>query len=246
MKVALTIAVAMLAISTAAAEPVEDVLDGPHITVTGTGSVDAKPDMATITVGVVTEGESATAALEQNTQRMQKLFDNLKEGGIEDKDMQTANFNVSPKYRRRPPNEPRASDNDGNERPLIVGYTVTNQVQIKVRRLSSLGRLLDELVDAGANQIHGISFSIDEETNLLDDARKKAVADARRKAELMAEAAGVRLGPAIRISDQQGPRPLPVQRFRAAEMTQAVPVAPGEVTHWANVEVTYALIVKGL
>jgi uncharacterized protein YggE len=242
MKTAITLAVVMLACTAARAAPNDDILDGPHITVTGSGSVDAKPDMATITVGVVTEGETAAAALDQNTERMQKLFDNLKAGGIEEKDMQTANFNVSPKYSRRPPNEPRTGGNDGNERPIIIGYTVINEVRIKVRRLSSLGRVLDKSVQEGANRIHGISFSIDDETNLLDEARKKAMADARRKAELLAEAADVPLGPAIRISDQQGPRPLPAQRFRGAEAAQAVPVAPGEVTHRASVEVTYQLV----
>jgi uncharacterized protein YggE len=209
------------------------ILDQPHITVSGAGEVDAKPDMATISVGVVTEAESASAALDQNNERMQKLFDKLKERDISERDMQTANFNVSPKYQHHP---------QGKEASRIVGYSVSNEVRIRVRRLSGLGRILDELIQDGANQVHGISFSVDDETNLLDEARKKAMADARRKAELLADAADARLGPPLLIRDQQPSRPMPIARFRMADVAQAVPVASGEVTHSASVEVTYGLI----
>ena len=209
-----------------------DVFDQSHITVTGMGEIDAKPDMATITVGVVTEAESASAALEENNERMKKLFEILKDRGVAEKDLQTANFNVSPKYQHHP---------QGREEPKIVGYTVTNEVRVKVRRLSSLGGVLDALVQDGANRVHGISFSIDDEANLMDDARKKAMADARHKAELLAAAANMRLGRPLQISDQPPPRPMPMQRFRMAEAAQAVPIAPGEVTQTAIIHVTYAL-----
>jgi uncharacterized protein YggE len=231
MKPALWIAIWLCAASGLQADE-KDIFDQPHLTVTGTGEVDAKPDMATITVGVVTEAESASAALEANTERMKKLFDDLQERGIAEKDMQTANFNVSPKYQHHP---------QGREAPKIVGYTVTNEVRVRVRRLSSLGRVLDELVNDGANRVHGISFSIDDDANLLDEARKKAVQDARRKAELLADAASVRLGRPLVISDQPSPRPVPMNRFRMAEAAQAVPIAPGEVTQTATIQVTYAL-----
>ncbi len=231
MKTLSAIAFWLCAVGIAAADE-KGIFDQPHITVVGTGEVDARPDMATITVGVVTEGETASAALEENTERMKKLFEQLQNSGIAEKDMQTANFNVSPKYQHHP---------QGRESPKIVGYTVTNEVRLKVRRLSSLGRVLDELVQDGANRIHGISFSIDDDSNLLDEARKKAIADARHKAELLAGAANMRLGRPLQISDQPPSRPVPVQHFRMAEAAQAVPIAPGEVTQTATIHLTYAL-----
>jgi uncharacterized protein YggE len=212
-----------------------DISKRPNLTVTGTAEVQARPDTAAINVGVVTEAESAAAALDQNNERMKKLFDNLQKRGIDEKDMQTANFNVSPKYQRHA---------EGREAPKIVGYTVTNQVRVKVRRLSSLGRVLDELVQEGANRVHGISFSVEDEANLMDEARKKAMADARRKAELLAGAAkSAKLGPPVQISEQPTSRPMPATRFRVAEAAQDVPVEPGEVTHSATVQVTYLLLV---
>jgi hypothetical protein len=231
MKAAL-LAVIWICTPTALLAGENNLFDQPHITVVGTGDVDARPDMATITVGVVTEAESASAALEENNGRMKELFEILKDRGVSEKDLQTANFNVSPKYQHHP---------QGKEEPKIVGYTVTNEVRVKVRRLSSLGGVLDALVQDGANRVHGISFSIDDEANLMDDARKKAMADARHKAELLAAAANMRLGRPLQISDQPPPRPMPMQRFRMAEAAQAVPIAPGEVTQTAIIHVTYAL-----
>jgi uncharacterized protein YggE len=210
----------------------KSLFDQPHITVIGAGEVNARPEMATITVGVITEAESAAEALETNTERMKKLFDDLRQSGIDEKDMQTANFNVSPKYQHHP---------QGREAPQILGYTVTNEVRVKVRRLSSLGRVLDELVQHGANRVHGISFSIDDDANVMDEARKQAMADARHKAELLAEAAHMTLGRPLQISDQPPARPMPLQRLHMAEAAQAVPIAPGEITQTATIHVTYSL-----
>jgi uncharacterized protein YggE len=228
--------VLMMLVASAAVADDKSIFDQPHISVTGTGEVNAKPDMATITIGVMTEAESAAQALEQNNGRMQKLFERLKGLGIAEKDIQTANFNVSPKYENNPQ---RA------EAPRIVGYTVTNEVRIRVRRLSSLGRVLDQAVQDGANRIHGISFSIDDDTNVMDEARKKAMSDARRKAELLAEAAGVRLGKPLSITDQPQARPMPMPMMQMRMMAaDSVPVAPGELTNTATIQVTYSLMAE--
>ena len=206
----------------------------PSITVVGTGQVESKPDQAEITIGVMTEAETASDALQDNTGKMKRLMEELERLGIDEKDIQTSNFSVSPRY---------AHDPKGRRAPEIDGYQVSNQVQIKVRKLSGLGRVLDDLISSGANQVHGISFSLGDSTNTMDDARRKAMADARRKAELYAKAARVELGRPLLIQEQvQGqPRPpMPYMRMAAAE-SDAVPISPGELTTSAQIHVTYAI-----
>jgi hypothetical protein len=121
---------------------------------------------------------------------------------------------------------------------------VSNVAQIKVRQLSALGSILDDLMQGGANQVYGISFSLSDPANALDDAREKAVADARRKAELYAEAAGVQAGQAIMIQEQnvRGPQPMFFDARAAMPTAAAVPVSPGEQTLTAEVTVTYRLL----
>jgi uncharacterized protein YggE len=205
----------------------------PSVTVVGSGKVAAKPDMAEIQVGVVTQANSAAKALKDNNQAMAQLLKVLSARGIADKDQQTSNFNITPQYRR---------GNQGEQGPEIVGYQVTNQVQIKVRKLASLGELLDDVVTSGSNQIHGISFSVAEPSHLLDEARTKAMADARRKAELYVGCAGVNLGQVLLI-EEQTPH-LPRQEMLGVAMGRAaaaVPIATGEQEFGASVTVTYRI-----
>lgn len=204
----------------------------PSITVVGSDEVSARPDMARVTVGVVTQGASAAKALKENTDSMQKLFEKLASLGIADKDMQTANFNVTPQHRRGP---------QGQYEPEIVGYEVSNQLHIKVRNLKNLGDVLDQVVEAGANSIQGVSFAVAEPKPLQDQAREKALADARRKAELYAKAAGVKLGRVLLIQETTPRLPQPPMFQARAMAGAAVPVAPGEQEFSASITVTYAL-----
>lgn len=206
---------------------------GPQnaIVVVGSGEFSAKPDMAQIQVGVVTMAPSAANALAANNAAMEKLFKALADRGVAEKDLQTSNFNVAPQYRHDP---------QGRQQPEIAGYQVSNQVSVKVRQLGNLGAVLDELVTKGANQVHGVSFGVAEPEGLLDVARRRAVEDARRKAELYAKAAGVKVGRVVRI-DEQGTRVPPrVESFGMARAA-AVPVAPGEQQFHASVTVTFEL-----
>jgi uncharacterized protein YggE len=205
----------------------------PSITVVGSDKVAAKPDMAEIQVGVTTQAPTAAKALKDNNQAMAALVKVLSARGIADKDQQTSSFNISPQYRQGTP---------GVLGPEIVGYQVSNQLHIKVRQLASLGELLDEVVSAGSNQVHGISFSVADPTPLLDEARRKAMADARRKAELYAKAAGVGLGQVLLIEEQTAHLPRP-QMMGAAmgRGAAAVPVAAGEQEFAASVTVTYRI-----
>lgn len=204
----------------------------PAITVTGRGEVQAKPDLAQVSVGVVSEAKTAAEALSQNNAAMRRLLETLQTRGVESRDVQTTSFNVSPRYQH---------DEQGRELPRIVGYQVNNQVQVRVRQLDGLGPVLDELVRDGANQVHGIAFSIAEPAALLDETRTKAMEDARRKAELLARAAGVRLGRPLAIVEAGAalPQPMPMQRMMAAE--SAVPIASGELGLESQVTVSYAL-----
>ena len=206
----------------------------PSITVAGTGESHGKPDFAQVQVGVVTEAPTAAEALRKNNEAMSQLIVMIRKRGIEEKDFQTTQFNVSPRYKY---------DKTQQEPPKIAGYQVTNEVRVKVRNLATLGAFLDETVSLGANQVRGISFGVAEPAQLMDEARKKAIADAQRRARVYAEAAGLKIGKPIRIDEQAGgrPGPYPVARMEAAAAS-SVPVAPGEQTFSVTVTVTYAII----
>ncbi len=206
------------------------------ISVSGLGEVKSRPDMATISTGVVSEAVTAKEALAKNNTAMAAVIAALKNAGISEDDIQTSDFSVSPKYPPYQPNQTTA--------PRIVGYTVSNQVTAQVKDLAKLGPVLDTLVQSGSNQINGITFGIDEPKAKLDDARKKAVADARAKAELFAEAAGVSLGKVIQISESSMVMPSPMyprMAMKAEAADASVPIAAGQQIVTANVSITYEI-----
>jgi len=208
----------------------------PSITVSGTGKTDVKPDIAHVQVGVVADAPTAAEALTKNNKEMAALLETLKAKGIEERDVQTTQFNVQPKYEYDP---------QGRRQPKLVGYQVTNMVQVKVRKLPQLGELLDVVVRTGANQVQGISFSVDEPDKFLSKARQEAVAQAKERANEYATAAGVKVGRPLLIQEQAMaipfPQPMPMMRGAMQAADAAVPVAAGEQTLTAHVTVTYAL-----
>ena len=202
-----------------------------HISVTASATVGAEPDIAAISTGVVSEADTAREALNRNTAAMKKLIDGLKGAGIDAKDIQTTSFHVEPRY-----SQPK----DGKP-PAINGYRVVNQVRITSRDIGKLGEVLDQAVTLGANQINGIEFEVSKAETLKDDARKGAVENARRRAELFATAAGVQLGDVISISEKvqefaPGPR-----TFARAKVASAVPIEAGTQMLEATVNITWAL-----
>lgn len=199
------------------------------VTVSGAGTVTASPDMAEITTGVVTQAPTAAQALTTNSQAMERLLQALGGLGVASRDIQTTSISVSPQ--RRPPK-------DGPP-PEIVGYEVTNQVRVKVRELGRLGRVLDQQVGQGANLVYGIHFGLQEPAPLLDEARKRAMADARRKAELYAAAASLKVGRVVAVQEAGAAPPRP--EMARVMMSAAVPVAPGEQEIQASVTVTFTL-----
>lgn len=200
------------------------------VTVSGVGIATAPPDMAEITTGVVTRAATAAQALAQNSQAMERLLQGLGGLGIAARDIQTTNVSVSPQ--RRPAREGQPTD--------ILAYEVVNQVHVKVRDLPSLGRVLDQQVSQGANSIYGIRFGLIDPAPLLDEARKRAMADARRRAELYAAAAGLKVGRVVSVQEAGAAAPRPEMGARAT-MSAAVPVAAGEQEIQASISVTYAL-----
>jgi uncharacterized protein YggE len=214
------------------------------ISVTGQGKISAVPNVADVNLGVVTQGETAREALSANTEKMAALHKVLKERGVASKDIQTTNLNVSPRYSQPPqptlPGRPQTAEFT----PKIVGYDVTNTVTITARDLDKFGDLLDAVVTAGANQMHGISFRIDAPESLLDEARKHAMADARHKADLLAGEAGVVVGPPISIidsGDSSPPPPRPMMGRAMKAMAAPVPIAAGEQELSVTVHVVYEL-----
>ena len=206
---------------------------GPTISVRGSGEVRHEPDMAEINVGVVTEAETAAAAVASNNEKMNQLLQALRQQGLDEKDIQTSNFQIMPQ---------RQHDPEGRRPPRTTGYQVTNQVHITVRDLPKLGEILDAAVQQGANEVHGIQFSISDQSELAQQALKKAVAHARQKAEALAEGADVTLGPVLRIREASEEPPQPMMG-RAMMMAEAdrVPISPGSMTVRADVSVTYTI-----
>jgi uncharacterized protein YggE len=222
-------AVALLAIPALASEP-----SVRTIRVSGEGKATAPPDMATIHTGVVTQAKSAQDAVAENNVAMKRILSALAEHKIAAKDIQTSSFGVRPEYKRGP---------RGQQQTEIIGYRVTNQVRVMVRDLPDLGQVLDALVAAGSNQVSGVSFGIDDPTGVLNQARNRAISDARSRAALYAHAANVRVGKVISISEQAlaAPRSQFVGRAFAADSAGAVPVATGEQELRVTIHMVFAL-----
>lgn len=200
------------------------------LTVTGVGQVTARPDIATIRIGVETRGRTAEDALSENSARAAALIQTAQKAGVAGRDIQTSGLSIFPLYDQRSSNS--------RETPPITGYAVNNEVTLRLRDVGTLGQTLGDLVKAGANQMRGINFGIEDDTALLDAARKAAVADARRKAEAYAEAAGVTLGPVLSISEGGGGQSRgPALR----SMAEAVPVEAGETALSASVRMEWAI-----
>ncbi len=190
----------------------------PTMTITGSGSASAAPDIATVMTGVESFAPTAAGALAENSERMAQILGVLMDAGIAQTDIQTSNLSVSPRY----------NDRKMRSEHQVAGYQVRNGLNVRVRDISSLGEVLDAIVSTGANRIDGVSFGFADSTDLRRKARMAAVQDARSTAEIYAAAAGVRLGGVLSISDGSA-APQPRGGFAMAEMARsAVPIAVGE------------------
>jgi uncharacterized protein YggE len=202
-----------------------------NVTVSGTGKVFYTPDIGILGVGVYSDGTTAEEAWQKNAAAVRKLFEVLKSLGIEEKDFKMSGLNLAPRYVERKEQE-----------PLLVGYRATYDLSVTVRNLKDIGKVLDGLVANGANRQMSISLGCSDPERLLDQARAKAAAEARKKAGIYAAAAGAELGPVVDISEGQV-SPWRSVQFEAAAMAgnKGLPIAAGEQELSVTVTVAYAL-----
>jgi uncharacterized protein len=222
---------AVVAATLAAAPALAQTALPPAISVTGEANVSVAPDQAQIDGGVTSDAKTAREASDANNAAMGKVLAALKGAGIEEKDYQTSRLSLQPQF---------AANYKPSERAGIVSFRASNRVTVKVRDVTKVASVIDVLVGAGANEIGGINFTVTQASKHLDEARAKAIADARRKAEIYAKAAGVTLGEPISISEEGAPVPT----FRgkmAAPMAAGAPVAQGEETLSVTVSVSWAI-----
>lgn len=243
--VALALATALAHPATAQQASPLPVVESGHsvLTVTGEGRSLRAPDLAVFNAGVTTQGKTAGEALGENSRAMTQVIASLKRAGIAERDIQTSNLNINPIYA-----EPRRLPDGSMEQraPVIVGYQASNSVSVRQRRLDDFGKVIDTLVAAGANQVNGPSFQLEESDAALDEARTAAMKKARDRAELYARAAGLRVVRILSITEGGGHyAPPPVFYARAdaagAPPPPPAPVQPGELQLTANVTVLFEL-----
>ncbi len=219
--------IALLPLRAVAAEPGE-------ISVTGEAQSRLVPDNAVLELTVMREGDTARAALDANSAAMGAVLEAMGKAGVAPRDLQTSNFNIQPRYHY---DKPR-----GETPPRIVGYTVRNSLAVTVRDLEALGAIIDKAVTLGVNEGGNIRFANADPSVALEVARKLAVRDAMAKAATIAEAAGVRLGRILSLSeDHNRMQPVMMMEARAAMADASVPVASGENTYQVRVQLRIAI-----
>ncbi|WP_242182879.1 SIMPL domain-containing protein [Sphingomonas sp. CARO-RG-8B-R24-01] len=209
--------------------------DGTLLDVSAEGRTSRVPDVATIRAGVVTQGQTAAAALSENATRMTRVLAALRQAGVATRDIRTASVSLSPQYRYT----------DGQP-PAVTGYQASNSVSIRFRDVAKSGSILDALVAQGANQIDGPTLSLDKPEAALDEARTDAVRIARSRAELYAKAAGLSVARIVTISenganDGSSPQPPMYAIARVMKNSESTPIAAGETQVSVTVSVRFLL-----
>ena len=211
----------------------------PTLTVTAEGHATRAPDLALFSAGVSTTGTTAGEALSANAVAMTRVIAALKAAGIEPRDIQTSSISLNPVYEQRPYNQADTTP------PRITGYTASNNVSVRQRKLATFGKVIDTLVSAGANQVNGPNFQLDHPDAALDEARVDAVTKARARAELYAKAAGLKVGRILSISEggqNDGPIARPFAPMLMARAEKApTPVEAGEQDVTAQVTINFEL-----
>lgn len=208
-------------------------ISGTRLDVSATGEVTRVPDLAIISAGVQTLKPTATAAIEENAARMERVRAALKRAGIEDRDIQTSNISLNPEYQY-----------DQNRPPRLTGYRASNTVNVKFRDLKNTGSILDALVAEGSNQISGPNLTIDKPESALDEARTKAIANGRARADLYARALGMRVVRLISVSEGSGynvPPPMPMVMMAEARGDASNKIDPGTQQLQVTVSMSFEL-----
>jgi len=210
--------------------PVAALAETATITVTGEASVPVQPDVATLSLGVTTQGATAAEAMAANTAALTVVLGRLRDAGIAERDLQTSNLSLNPNW----------VGYETGSTPTIAGYTANNMLTVRVRALDTLGTVLDAAITDGANTLNGLTFELSEPRPRMDEARAAAVADAMARAKLLVEAAGARLGP-VRSITEGGGFVNPTPMFREDARSAPVPVAGGEIGVTSTVTMVFEI-----
>src|SRR5690606_27430342 len=206
--------------------------DGTLLSVTARAEASRTPDIASLSAGVVTQAADANAALKANSAQMSKVVATIRAAGVPERDVQTSGISIQPQYRYAE-----------NQPPVITGYQASNTVTIKVRDIGRLGEVLDALVASGANQVNGPNFEIGEPEAVYDEARQAALELAQARAAMYAQSLGLRVRRIVSISEGGGFQPpMPMMKAMAMDARmESAPVAPGETTLAASLDVVFEL-----
>ena len=207
--------------------------DGTLLSVSAQAEARRTPDVATISTGVVTQAADANAAMRANAAQMDKVMGAIKTAGIAERDIQTSGINLNPQYKYVE-----------NQNPTITGYQASNTVNLKVRDLAKLGKVLDALVASGANQINGPSFEVDQPEPGYDEARRNALDKAQARAAMYAKTLGLRVRRIVSISEGGGfrpPGPVPMMAMAARAKAEDTSISPGETSLSVNLDVVFEL-----
>ena len=207
--------------------------DGTLLSVSAQAEARRVPDVATISAGVVTQAADANAAMRANATQMDKVMAAIRAAGIAERDIQTSGVNLNPQYKYVE-----------NQAPAITGYQASNTVNLKVRDIAKLGKVLDALVASGANQVNGPSFEIDQPEAAYDEARRAALDKAQARAAMYAKTLGLRVRRIVSISEGGGfqpPMPMPMMAMARGKAEADTAVSPGETTLTANLDVVFEL-----
>jgi uncharacterized protein YggE len=208
----------------------------PRISVSGEGNISLPPDLATLTLTVITESDEAEEAVESNSSAMADVMEAMEEEGIEEKDLRTSNFDIQPKYSRP------GKDEAGTHKRRIVGYTVRHTLAVIVRDLDKVGTILQTSIELGVNQGGHIQFGNANPEQAINEARKLAIKDARSRAQTLARAADVELGRLLEVSEQHMQPQARSRAYMAADsMTESVPIAAGENSYRVVVNAQYGI-----
>jgi len=230
-----TAAAAPAALAQTAAPAADSLFRATTLNLSAYGETKVAPDMATITLGVMTEGKTAAEAMQANATRMSAVMASLRKAGIADKDIQTSNLNLNPQYKYQE-----------NQPPLLIGYQASNNVTVTVNDLKKLGPAVDATVSAGANQVQGISFGLKDSTAAENAAREAAVKALAAKADLYGRATGYKVARLVSLSEGGGytpqpPMPMVAYAAKRMEMDAGTQVSGGELKVRVDITGLYEL-----
>ena len=217
------------------AATVEIEANGPVVELNIFESIELEPDMATISAGVSTEAPSASDALRANSREMRRVIEEIKAQGVEEKDIQTTGISLNARY-----------DYDRtNQRQIFRGYQVSNRVSVKLREIERVGEVLDALVEAGATDLNGPRFSVEDDSAALEEARTRAMERGKERAMAYANMAGFDDIKLLEINEAlMGRGPVPMARSLGEDSIQvsAAPVQPGMVSSGVSITVKYEMV----